>query len=67
VTPAITVIRSRSFQLMVNVSMSWPGCYRIPAQGDILMEFVVRQKSVLPEAGDEGASLRQKGCYPITP
>jgi hypothetical protein len=28
---------------------------------------VVRQKSVLPEAGDAGASLRQKGCYPITP
>ena len=42
------VIRSRSFRLIVNVSMLWPGCYRNPApkgtflssyHGDILMEF----------------------------
>ena len=42
------VIRSRSFRLIVNVSMLWPGCYRNPASkgtflssyhGDILMEF----------------------------
>src|ERR1039457_16225 len=39
VTPAITVIRSRSFRLMVNVSMLWPGCYRVPAQGDVLIEL----------------------------
>src|ERR1035441_1823340 len=39
VTPAITVIRSRSFRLMVNVSMLWPGCYRVPAHGDILIEL----------------------------
>jgi hypothetical protein len=42
------VNRSRSFRLIVIVSMLWPGCYRNPASmgtflssyhGDILMEF----------------------------
>jgi len=48
VTPTITVNRSRSFRLTVNVSLLWPGCYPNPGsrgtfessyQGDILMEF----------------------------
>src|SRR3954470_2101143 len=47
-TPTITVMRSRSCPLIVNVSMLWPGCYRNPAtkgtflssyHGDILTEF----------------------------
>src|ERR1035437_842391 len=35
----MTVIRSRSFRLIVNVSMLWPSCYRNPAYGDILIEL----------------------------
>ena len=32
-------MRSRSFRLIVNVSMLWPDCYRNPANGDISIEL----------------------------
>ena len=62
------VNRSRSFRLIVIVSMLWPGCYRNPASmgtflssyhGDILMEFRQFHKS-------EVAATRGGG-YPARP
>src|SRR5688572_26453493 len=47
----MTVIRSRSFRLIVNVSMWWPGCYPNPAQGDILIELAGGHSHGVPTAG----------------